>query len=320
MYSLKEVLDALRSEPLTSALDKLEAFAAAAQLTDLAAWASAELSGYDSKNEDIELPEYRYVDVMWLNVYGRPMIIDFGDKETQASATHFLFPRGVLGLEPYAEGGLVIQHPEMQRLLGELLHNQWGDPARFAGAKISAQAVQGLLQRIRTEARRRVQQAIPTASAALVVRSAPDLTWLSDPALVKILHDRWREADVAQRAGAPLAATILLGSILEGALLHKAETNPAKANSAVSTPKETDASGATKPKRFAQWSLDNLINVAHEVGWLRREVKDFSVVLRSYRNFVHPGEQKRQGVTVTSETCDMCWPVVNAALIDLAAP
>lgn len=223
-------------------------------------------------------------------------------------------------MEPYADGGFIVQHPEMQRHLQEIDRDQWGEPAQFAGAKVSAQALQGLLQRIRTEARRRVQQAIPHASAATTLRPAPDLSWMTDAALLKILHDRWQEADVAGRAGAPLAATILLGSILEGALLHKAEANPASANTATSTPKQQDASGTSKPKPFAQWSLNDLINVAHDVGWIRREVKDFSVILRSYRNFIHPGEQKRQGVTITSATCEMCWPVVTAALADLARP
>lgn len=67
MYSLKDVLDALQGGSLTDALGKLEAFATASRLTDLAAWASAELSGYNSTNEEVELPEYRYVDVVWLN-------------------------------------------------------------------------------------------------------------------------------------------------------------------------------------------------------------------------------------------------------------
>lgn len=225
---------------MTDALGKLEAFATASRLTDLAAWASAELSGYNSTNEEIELPEYRYVDVVWLNAYRQPMVIDFGDKELQAAATHFLFPRGVIGMEPYADGGFIIQHPEMQRHLQEIVRNQWGDPAQFAGAKVSTQALQGLLQRIRTEARRRVQQAIPHASAATTLRPAPNLSWMTDAALIKILHDRWTEADVAGHAGAPLAATILLGSILEGTLLHKAKANPASANTTTSTPRQQD--------------------------------------------------------------------------------
>lgn len=320
MYSLKDVLDALQGGSLTDALGKLEAFATASKLTDLATWASAELSGYNSDNEEVELPEYRYVDVVWLNAYRQPMVIDFGDKESQATATHFLFPRGVISMEPYADGGFIIQHPEMQRHLQEIVRDQWGEPAQFAGAKVSAQTLQGLLQRIRTEARRRVQQAIPQASAATTVRPLPDLSWMTDPALATILNERWQEADAAQRAGAPLAATILLGSILEGALLHKAEANPAAANTATSTPKQQDASGTVKPKPLAQWSLNDLINVAHDAGWIKRDVKDFSVVLRSYRNFIHPGEQKRQGVTITVATCEMCWPVVTAALADLARP
>lgn len=202
----------------------------------------------------------------------------------------------------------------------KLITNDWGQPVQFSGAKVSAQAVQGLLQHIRIEARRRVQQAIPTASANSTLRPLPDLTWITDPLLQGILQERWKEADAAQRAGAPLATIILLGSILEGALLHKAESNMAKANTAASSPKETDSTGVQRVKRFSQWTLDNFITVAHEVGWLGKEIKDFSAVLRAYRNFVHPGEQKRQGITPSSALCDVCWPVVMAALSDLARP
>lgn len=161
---------------------------------------------------------------------------------------------------------------------------------------------------------------MPVGSAAVTVRRSPDLNWMTDSDLKGILLERWREADAAQRAGAPLATIILLGSILEGALLHKVESNMAKANAAASAPKETDSSGAVKVKRFSQWTLDNLIIVAHEVNWLGKEITDFSIVLRSYRNFVHPGEQKRRRLTPNVGICDVCWPVVVAALADLARP
>lgn len=320
MYALKEVLDALQNEPLSAALGKLEAFATATAQSDLALWAGAELSGYSSRNQEVELPEYRKVGVQWLDAYSRPVQLDVADKRLEGLLLRLPLPTGVDELEPFSANGLVMNHPGIQRQLTKLITDRWGEPMQFSGARVSGQAVQGLLQRIRAEARRRVQQALPTASSSTTVRPLPDLTWMTDADLKAILEERWKEADAAQRAGAPLATIILLGSILEGALLHKAESNPAKANSAASAPKETDTSGTLKVKRFPFWTLDNLLTVAHEVGWLGREVKDFSVVLRMYRNFVHPGEQKRQGITPSSGICDVCWPVVTAALTDLARP
>ena len=230
-------------------------------------------------------------------------------------------PRGVFELEPLSVQTAVFAHPNAaNELRGIFTTRSGGFSPVIAGIALTTEMAETLFRRIRMEARRRVQQAIPAATATTTVRPLPDLTWMTDSALQAILHARWLEADAAQRVGAPLATIILLGSILEGALLHKVESHPAKANAAASAPKEMDSSGVQRVKRFSNWTLENLITVAHEVGWLGKESKDFSTVLRAYRNFVHPGEQKKQGVTPSSAVCDVCWPVVTGALLDLARP
>jgi hypothetical protein len=74
---------------------------------------------------------------------------------------------------------------------------------------------------------------------------------------------------------------------------------------------------AKKPKLFREWTLSDLINVAHEVGWLRADVKRFSHTLREYRNMVHPYEERSLKDRPDSDTCAICWDVVKAAINDL---
>lgn len=39
------------------------------------------------------------------------------------------------------------------------------------------------------------------------------------------------------------------------------------------------------------WSLDSLINVAHEVGLLSLNVKKYGHTLKDFRNYIHPRQQ-----------------------------
>jgi hypothetical protein len=103
---------------------------------------------------------------------------------------------------------------------------------------------------------------------------------------------------------------ILLGSIIEGVLLSKVEMNPAQANKASSCPND----GSGKPLPFTEWKLQNLIEVAHECGWLKKEYKDFSHVVRDYRNFVHPNKERKEGIVFDANICRVVWEVVSAAL------
>ncbi|MEV0561460.1 hypothetical protein [Dactylosporangium sp. NPDC050588] len=67
------------------------------------------------------------------------------------------------------------------------------------------------------------------------------------------------------------------------------------------------------------WTLSRLINVAHQQQWIQADVHGFADKLREYRNLVHPHAQVRKGHAPDRDTLNMCWPVINAALNDLAA-
>jgi hypothetical protein len=142
----------------------------------------------------------------------------------------------------------------------------------------------------------------------------PDLHKLPiEASVVDIIAARLEEARKALEAGCPLAVIFLCGSILEGVLLGAAQKTPERFNRASSSPKT--AEGKVKP--FYQWSLAQLIDVAHEVGLLSLDVKKFSHGLRDFRNFIHPYEQMTSGFTPDMHTAKVCFQVLKVALASI---
>jgi hypothetical protein len=122
-----------------------------------------------------------------------------------------------------------------------------------------------------------------------------------DPQLAAVLQGRLDEAHTCDRNGAHVSAIIMLGSLLEGVLLEAVLTripNPLK-------PAD-------------KWTLNDLIAIAHNQGWIQADVRRFADHLKHYRNLVHPHAQVRLGHPPDRDTVRMCWPVINAALNDLA--
>lgn len=146
------------------------------------------------------------------------------------------------------------------------------------------------------------------------IEAPPDFGRLvQDSSLADILTSRWAEAQRCFRADAYLSAVIMMGSILEGVLLHKVEQNVGTANQAKAAPR--DRTGAVR--KISDWSLSDLIDVAHEVGWLQGDVTRFSHALRKSRNIVHPYVQRDEQERPDGDTCRICWQVVRAAVDDL---
>ena len=135
-----------------------------------------------------------------------------------------------------------------------------------------------------------------------------------DARVVSIVEARLDEARVALAAGAHLSVIFLCGSVLEAVLLGAAQQAPARFNQADATPKAANGS----PKRFHEWSLAQLIDVACEVGVLKLDVKKFSHGLRDFRNYIHPYEQMVSGFTPDEHTAKVCFQVLKAALAGLA--
>ena len=135
------------------------------------------------------------------------------------------------------------------------------------------------------------------------------------PGIGGILADRWNEAQKCLDSKAYLAATIIMGSMLEGMLLAVIQQFPKEANSCKTAPFDSKR-GKVRP--IHEWSLSNMIDVAHDAGWLDLDVKKFSHSLRDFRNLIHPYQQLRSATAPDQDTCEISWLVVQAAANDLA--
>jgi hypothetical protein len=132
---------------------------------------------------------------------------------------------------------------------------------------------------------------------------------LLDEHLVLVLKERMQEIDKAVANQMPLAALFLIGSSLEGILSALAQRFPREFCSSLSAPKKE---GKVLP--LTSWTLDRLIEVASELKILEKDVKDFSKVVRDYRNYIHPNEQVKNKFSPKMETVELSLKVFDMAL------
>jgi hypothetical protein len=145
-------------------------------------------------------------------------------------------------------------------------------------------------------------------AAAATTDAPPDFSKLiSDSAMQAILEKRWTECTVCISYGAPLAATVMIGGLLEGLLLARVnrETNLAPIFTAGAAPR--DKQNKTLPLK--DWTLQNYIGVAHELKWITVAARDVGVVLRDYRNYIHPQKELSHGVSLTTSDAMILWEI-----------
>ncbi|MFI6699209.1 hypothetical protein ACIBJC_09580 [Streptomyces sp. NPDC050509] len=127
---------------------------------------------------------------------------------------------------------------------------------------------------------------------------------VSDPELAATVQLRLDEARTCYEHGAYTSAVIMLGSLLEGVLAHAAQTR---------------AAGVPLPRPMRSMGLKDFLDFAYDNKWIEHDAKLASELIRQCRNLVHPLAEKQNGHSPNRDTLDMCWPVVNATLNDLAA-
>jgi hypothetical protein len=135
-----------------------------------------------------------------------------------------------------------------------------------------------------------------------------------DGQLMSVIEQRIDEIQKSLKAKIPLATIFLCGSTLEGLLLDSATKNVQKFNSSKSSPRDKD----DKVRQLHEWSLESLINVAHEASFLSLDVKNFSHALKGFRNYIHPRQQALQGFKPDEHTALISWQVLQAAIADLS--
>jgi hypothetical protein len=135
-----------------------------------------------------------------------------------------------------------------------------------------------------------------------------------DGVITEILTLRFEEIKKCLQAKASLSVIFLSGSSLEGILLGMASKYPKEFNQSKACPKDKEG----KPFSFHQWTLNNFIDVAYDVGLLKEDVKKFSHSLRDFRNYIHPYEQMSSRFNPDEHTAKISWQVLKAALFQLS--
>lgn len=154
-------------------------------------------------------------------------------------------------------------------------------------------------------------EVLVATSVHRTTESAPDFSPLaSDPAMQAILTRRWEECVRCLNARAPLAATVMMGGLLEALFVSRANklSDKAKLFASAATPIDPKTK---KPQDLRQWTLAPYIDVGHDLKWISRSAKDIAVILRDYRNYVHPEKERSHGVVLSPDDATMFWEVTK---------
>jgi hypothetical protein len=174
----------------------------------------------------------------------------------------------------------------------------------------STKKIRGLVKALRT--------ALVTLQTAVV--AAPALRPATDPPpsfaavpnaiMQQVLTRRWNECVTCLAAGAPMAATVMMGGLLESLFLARInrERNQGPIFTANAAPKDSRTS---TPKSLREWGLADYIAVAHELGWISQAANDVSDVLRDYRNYIHPQKELSSQAALTPDDARMFWVVAK---------
>lgn len=163
----------------------------------------------------------------------------------------------------------------------------------------------------------RLVENLGLAADAKPLAPLPDIDALtaSNPDLRTCLERRWYEAQICARSGAHVASIVMMGSVLEGLLHARAELNPSAVFAASAAPRRKDGSNVP----LDDWSLNALLDVAVELGWLKSDRAAFGHALRQSRNVVHPLVELKLNADFDLSTARTSWTVLMASVKDLVA-
>ncbi len=134
-----------------------------------------------------------------------------------------------------------------------------------------------------------------------------------DTQFYTIIEQRVNEIKNTLKHGAALSVIFLCGSTLEGLLQDKASKHAKEFNSAKAAPKKD---GKVLP--LHEWTLNALIDVAYEVSFIERDIKEFSHALKDFRNYIHPRQQALGGFNPDKHTAEISWKVLQATIASLS--
>ncbi len=144
------------------------------------------------------------------------------------------------------------------------------------------------------------------------------LSLLGSPELVAFLERDLREAVIALATQSYKSVLVSCGSIAEAILMDRLT---ARRDSAIKSLERILAQAGkkitTKDKHIDRWSLDRLLDVAHEENIVSKNLYHWGHGIRGFRNLVHPGVEQRRTVEVSQSNAEIAWSVVKRLLKEL---
>jgi hypothetical protein len=128
----------------------------------------------------------------------------------------------------------------------------------------------------------------------------------------KVIEQRLKEIELSLSLGNNLAVILLCGSTVEGLLLHVGTQHSAHFNSSKLAPEKN---GNIIP--LPNWTLENLINVSYDLGYIKLDSSRHSHDLRKFRNYIHPRQQASEKFNPDKYTANISWKVLRAVIADL---
>lgn len=134
--------------------------------------------------------------------------------------------------------------------------------------------------------------------------------FIADKSIRSILQRDYNEVQKNMISNNWKSAIILSGGSIEAILLDLIQNNVDLAKSSGKAPKESS---------LLRWDLNNLIDVAVDVGLVGAEVAKLTHSIREYRNLIHPGLEVRSKLKVEPEEANIAVNVLNIIIRDQSA-
>ena len=129
-----------------------------------------------------------------------------------------------------------------------------------------------------------------------------ELAFVSDIALRANIRLDLSTASSALHNGEWKAATVLAGSAVEALLLWAIQANPSQLSALSVVPRGNPE----------DWALNDLINVAEQLGLIKGNTAIQARLAKNFRNLIHPGRAQR-----TQEVCDRGTALTAVAATEL---
>lgn len=211
-------------------------------------------------------------------------------------------------VEPFADGDVL-------EAVDAPLKRVFDSTAKSAARSTYATSLKGA-----RKALLRLRESLPAVPTALppiqpTTDAPPGFAPLaSDPRMQSIMERRWLECVHCLGCGANLAAVVMMGGLLESLFVSK-QNRLADKSPLLRARRAPQHKGKTLP--LQDWTLNHYIEVGNELGWIGDAAKRVGVVLRDYRNFIHPQAEYAQQVTLGDQDARLMWDVTKSLTREL---